>query len=152
MAVVYVNQERFAEALDLLKLAREAIPQIYDIREREGLLDVPEAREQQVYWLILGQVELQYALCAFGQKDYTDACVRLLRAFACILAFSHHATQLNVLRRLGRRELAEIQDKQRLEELRTETFWSAQQLRIGRDAIVEMETLFDEAAENIDLL
>jgi tetratricopeptide (TPR) repeat protein len=152
IAVIYVNQQRFDDALTVLEQARQAIPAIYDILPGVGVNLMPETEEVRIYWLRLSQIELQYSLCHFGQSDPLEGCKRLLRAFACLLTFSPQASPLRVYRNLGKRELARITDVQHLDDLRLEVYWTAQQLRIERDTVAIIEGLFEEAIEDNELL
>ncbi|NTV62050.1 MAG: ATP-binding protein [Oscillochloris sp.] len=151
IAVTYINEDRFAEAQPYLAQAQAAIPPIYRIEDSAGLNDIPETRDHKIYWLRLGQVELQYALCRFGEGEYVSACARLVRAFACILTFSPHAVQLSALRALGRRELAAIGDRTLLEQLRDDTYWSARRLNLTDTPFTEVDRLFSEVIEDMEL-
>jgi tetratricopeptide (TPR) repeat protein len=144
IAVVYVNQDRCQEAFEALNRARRSIREAYTIKEGIGAAETPETREQQIYWLQLGQLEVQEALCYFMQHNYEDSCKAFVRAFACVLTFSPRAKQLARFRELARVRLARIKDPAVLQTLRCNVYTYASRLRL-HDAFRELDQLFDEA-------
>jgi hypothetical protein len=114
-----------------------------------------QTREQQIYWLILAKIELQRALCHFGQgQPHTDTTVRqqaygrmcehMLRAFACLYVFSPKARQFRTFRQLTRHRLMMIGGTDQLEYLRFQTYTHSRKMQLS-DAFQEMDRLFDEA-------
>jgi tetratricopeptide (TPR) repeat protein len=152
IAVIYVNQDNFTEAATWLQQAATYIPDSFRIVEGEGLRKTEETLEQSVYWLRLGQIELQYAISAIASRQLQAGCRLLLCAYAYIHAFSPQAPQLNALRAIGKNILVRFaDDAQTLEHLRAEAYWEAQKLRI-EDAFSEVDQIFDQAIEDIQLL
>lgn len=152
MAVIYVDQQRHDVAMKTLKQARALIPASYDILPNVGVINTPETQELRIYWLRLGQVELQHALCEFGQRNAREGCVRLLRAITCLLTFSPETTLIFAFREIGKRELSKIADAGKFEELRQYTLTVARDLRVPSDAIGIVESLFAEAIEDLSLI
>lgn len=151
IAVTYVNEDNYAAALGYLDRARAAIPAIYRIEDGIGLNDTLETREQKIYWLRLGQIEIQYALCRFGEGKLVSWGARLVRACACLLAYSPQAPQLQALRFLANREMHTIGDVRILEEQRQEAYWSARRLNLTDAPFAEVDRLFKEAIEDLEL-
>ncbi len=151
IAVTYVNEDNYAEALRYLDLARAAVPTIYRIDDGIGINDTLETREQKIYWLRLGQIELQYALCRFGQRKLPSWGARMVRACACLLAYSPRAPQIQALRYLARREMRAIGDVDILEIQRQEAYWSARRLNLTGEPFTEIDQLFKEVIEDIEL-
>ncbi len=151
IAVTYVNEGNHAEALGYLAQARAAVPAIYRIDDGIGINDTLETREQKIYWLRLGQIELQYALCRFGEGKLQSWGARMVRACACLLAYAPRAPQLHALRYLARREMRAIGDVNILEAQRLEAYWSARRLNLTGEPFAEIDQLFREVIEDIDL-
>jgi tetratricopeptide (TPR) repeat protein len=149
IAVAYVNQERYTEALAALDEAQKSLPDSYTIREHEGIVDTEATREQKSYWLQLGQIELQRGICYHAQQDYHQFSAAMLRAFGCVLTFSPQAQQLFTIRSLIRPRLIDI-DPLVLESIRYRTYKMANDLNLG-EAFKEMDYLFDEAITFADV-
>ncbi len=152
IAVVYVNQDNFAEAIQWLQQARAHIPESFQIVEGEGLRKTEETLQQSVYWLRLGQIEFQYALSTIASGQWDEGCRKLLCACAYIRTFSPQAPQLAALHSLGKYTLVHyVGNVGTLNDLRAETYWAAQKLRV-EDAFNEIDQIFDQAIEDIELL
>jgi tetratricopeptide (TPR) repeat protein len=149
IAVAYVNQERYTEALAALDEAQKSLPDSYTIREHEGIVDTEATREQKSYWLQLGQIELQRGICYHAQQHYHQFSAAMLRAFGCVLTFSPQAQQLFTIRSLIRPRLIDI-DPLVLESIRYRTYKMANDLNLG-EAFKEMDYLFDEAITFADV-
>jgi tetratricopeptide (TPR) repeat protein len=150
MAVVHVTREMFVEARQVLAAAREQIPERYGIIDDVGINLTPENRRVRIYWLRLAQIELQTALCDFGQKDPRAGCITLLKAFAFLRAFAPASATLSIFRRLVHKELMRIGDIERLQMLRHDMTWEARKFRIPRGAVAELEALFNSAIKQIE--
>ncbi|NNJ10319.1 ATP-binding protein [Chloroflexales bacterium ZM16-3] len=151
IGVTYANEENYAEAQRYLDLARAAVPEIYRIDNGIGLNDTLETREQKIYWLRLGQIELQYAICRFSEGNLASWGARLVRAYACLHAYSPQAPQLRVLRFLARRDMRALSDVNTLEEQRQEAYWSARRLNLTGEPFAAIDRLFKEVIEDIEL-
>lgn len=151
IAVTYVNENSYEQAQAYLARARAAVPAIYRIDDGRGLNDTAETREQKVYWLRLGQIELQYALCRFGQRRLESWGARLVRACACLMAYSPDAPQLQALRFLARREMRRLDDSAVLKEQLEEAYWSARRLNLTGAPFAIIDQLFKEVIEDIEL-
>lgn len=155
MAVVYVHQNQFAKALALLGESGEAIPKQYSIPElvaKQG-----DVNQQQVFWLRLGQVEMQRAICYFRQSEEThlEGCKRLLLAFAAFEKFGRRAKQIDTLHKEGLRELERLRNLAHIKWLHRETFYYATQnlgMPANSSVLQHLRHLFEEALINIELL
>jgi hypothetical protein len=150
-AVVYINQQRYTEGRALLDQARAVIPEEYDIQPGFGVTNTPKTQELRIYWLRLGQLELQYAFCDFGEGDYHAGTVHLLRAFAALTTFWPQTSLLITFRLLAKRELMKITDPALMNELRRHMRASAQELCVERSTSAILEEVFEEVIEDLSL-
>lgn len=156
IAVSYVHQARYTDALAALDEAEAYIPPAFTVRPRAGPVETAESREQHGFWLVRARVELQRAICGLGLNDEEAACTAFLRTFACLLRFSPRAPQLRTFRIVAREYLLERYRASSggaaaLHALRQRTYLSSQRLGT-REAFFELEQIFDAAERLLKLL
>jgi tetratricopeptide (TPR) repeat protein len=154
IAVSYINADKPLDALPYLERARNAIPEIYQIEQGSGLNNTPATRDQRIFWLRLGQVELQFGMCSIlgetpAKRDEWGT--YMLRAFACIQFYSAQAPQLEALRAISRREMERIGNRAELERLRRAVYWQARLLKLADTAFPLFAAVFDEVIDDLDL-
>jgi hypothetical protein len=76
----------------------------------------------------------------------------MLRAFACLSAFSIYTDLLVTFRRLSKQSLARIKDNTRIEALSSYTIREAHRLRVDFQITDEVKKIFDEVVEDMELL
>jgi tetratricopeptide (TPR) repeat protein len=140
ITVIYVDQNHYNEALEVLNQARALIPKEFD--PDLSIANPSATQEMRLFWLRLAQIELQSALCRFGQGDRHLGCIHLLRAFASLLTFS--ASLRERFRELAKDALAQISSVEELEVLRNTVREEAQKLHIRQDALAEIEQIFEQ--------
>ena len=156
IAVAYVNQERYTDALRELDRAEQLLPPAFAVRPRAGAVETAETREQQRLWLECAKVELQRALCKLGMNEPVEACAALLRAFACLLRFSPESQELRTFRIVARQYLLQryrdhTQSANELRALREKTYLISRQLGT-REAFFELDHIFGTVERMLKLL
>ncbi|MFV9503594.1 MAG: hypothetical protein AB4911_03420 [Oscillochloridaceae bacterium umkhey_bin13] len=151
LALTLMIEQRYAEALDWLEQASQAIPPRYQLDPPLGET-TEEEEEIRRFWLQRAQIELQRAVCTV-ELHQPDAVIgeHLLRAFAALLRFSSRAQQLATFRLVARNSAIQLGDPQRIKALRQATYRQSQRLQ-ARDAFIELNRLLLEAEELTDLL
>ena len=151
IAVCFVDQEQYEEAMRRLHQAEASIPADFNVHEDTGTQGNPDAtREDRSFWLQRGQIELQKGLCAFGQSKYEEFCESMLRAFGCILEFAPQSRQVITIRMLTRERIMRI-PTEHANPLRQHTRQYSKRFKLEA-AWKELEPLFDEWFEYGKLL
>jgi len=151
IAVCFVDQEQYDEAMQRLHQAEESIPADFNVHEDTGTQGNPDAtREDRSFWLQRGQIELQKGLCAFGQFKYKEFCESILRAFGCILEFAPQSRQVITIRMLTHERIMQI-PTEHANTLREDTRQYSRKFKLEA-AWEELAPLFDEWSEYGKLL
>ncbi|NTU83660.1 MAG: ATP-binding protein [Chloroflexales bacterium] len=148
MASINVDRGRYAEALALLDEAVALLPP--SLQRADSFEESPETSELRLYWLRFAQIELQYALAAFGQGRREEACAHLLRAFTGLITFSPDASPIERFRGFARRALFAIDDSAAIEALRAPTRAASERLRIPAAALNIVEHLLTQVSQDIE--
>lgn len=146
-ASVLNDQGAYTQALALLDEARMLLPA--NLRAARGFHESEETRELRIYWLRFAQIELQYALAAFGQARYEVGCSHLLRAFSGLFAFSPETAPIINSRELARRRLLKLNDAATVQALRQTTAAAAAQMEASAGATTLVDRLLDQVAQTI---
>ncbi|PDW01914.1 hypothetical protein CJ255_16765 [Candidatus Viridilinea mediisalina] len=146
-ASVLNDQGEYAQALALLDEARLLLPP--NLRDPQGFYEAEATRELRIYWLRFAQIELQYALVAFGQARYEVGCTHLLRAFSGLFAFSPETAPIINFRELARRRLLKLNDAASVQALRQTTATAAAQMRVSAGAAILVDRLLEQVAQTI---
>ena len=148
MASILVDQRRYAEAIALLDEAVTFLPP--SLQQADHFAESPETNELRLYWLRFAQIELQYALVAFGQERREDACAHLLRAFTGLITFSPDASPIERFRGFARQALFAIDDSAAIEALRIPTRITSKRLDVPTVALNTVEYLLTQVSQDIE--
>lgn len=156
LANTYALQQRYAEALAELNLARQAIPPEFNVQSGAGAVETAQTREQKLFWLQLAKIEFLEGICRLSLDQPHPACEHLLQAFASGLRFSPKSYHLHTFRTIASRFLREryrasVDAPSELRELRQASYLSAQRLGV-REAFFELEQVFETVDKALMLL
>ena len=148
LASIHVDRTQYAEALALLDEAVTLLPP--NLQRADLLEESPETSELRLYWLRFAQIELQYALIAFGQGRREEACAYLLRAFTGLITFSPDASPIERFRSFARRALFAINDSAAIEALRVPTRSASKRMEVPTAALIMVENLLTQVSQDIE--
>ncbi|NTW97382.1 MAG: ATP-binding protein [Oscillochloris sp.] len=151
MAMIFVDQGQYDRAIMLLDQARELLPA--NLRNPDLLdgIDTDETQELRLYWLRMAQIELQYALCAFGQRRHDAAVTHSLRSVSGLVSFSLYASPLERFRNLIRSAISAIGDTAEIRRLRGVNQQESTRMAVEQSVRQTLDILFDQALQEIDL-
>ncbi|NTW01689.1 MAG: ATP-binding protein [Oscillochloris sp.] len=151
IAVIMVDKGQYDQAIIILDQARDVLPPNLRNPDRLDAIDTDETKELRLYWLRMAQIELQYALCAFGQQRYDHAITYSLRSVAGLVNFSLYASPIERFRTLIRSAIIAIGDIEEIRRLRDVNDREATRMVVEQSVRQTMDILFDQAIHELDL-
>jgi tetratricopeptide (TPR) repeat protein len=164
-ASISTQQYDFQRARNTLDQAQANVPRTYWLFD----LDDPDVstntlQDIRIYWLRLGQAEMQRGLCDFRQQQYPAGCSRFVRMFAYLMIFfGQPRVMLHTYRSLVMDELISVQDVALLKQLNAHTQQEAETLLrplaaqnlvpfdLRQEVQAIMRKLFSDVIEEIEL-
>jgi tetratricopeptide (TPR) repeat protein len=164
-ASLYTQQHDFQRARDTLDSAQANVPRTYWLFDLDELdAGTGTLQDIRIYWLRLGQAEMQRGLCDFQQQQYHTGCTRFVRMFAYLMTFfSQPRMALHTYRSLVMDELISLQNETLLRELNAHTQQQVETLLrslascssvpfdLHQEVLQIVRKLFEDAIEEIEL-
>lgn len=148
MASIQIDRRYYDLGIALLDEAVTMLPP--SLQRVASFRETRETNELRLYWLRFAQIELQYALAAFGQGRHVDACAHLLQAFTGLITYSPDASPIERFRGSARRALSVIDDRLAIEALRAPTRSACERLDAPTAALNIVERLLTQVGQDIE--